>query len=184
MANGIMHTPDHDQEEEQPRLTHFRTFRHHRTGVFVWALILPTYLPPLVAVVLAIAFKWRLSGASDLIAGTAVLAGFLFALMIFVFQLRLQIVHDPRVQGLLYLPRLIDELFQNVLYSALISLGFTIAVVVSTITAPDPAGGPIRLEEWPSVVVVALGAHLIGLLYVVIQRTQAAYRELTTSRSA
>jgi hypothetical protein len=147
----------------------------------VWGLVLPAYLPPIAGSVLAFIFDWRLTGVAELMAGTAVLAGFLFALMIFVFQLRLQITHDPRVQERLFLPRLVDELFQNVLYSALVSLAFTLAVVVSTVTAPAPASGPVRLEAWPSLIVVALGAHLIGLLYVVIQRTQAAYRELTST---
>jgi hydrogenase-4 membrane subunit HyfE len=178
MANGIIPTPNLEQDRQH--LNHFHTFRHHRTGVLVWGLVLPAYLPPIAGAVLAFIFDWRLSGVAELIAGTAVLAGFLFALMIFVFQLRLQITHDPRVQERLNLPRLVDELFQNVLYSALVSLAFTLAVIVSTVTAPVPAVGPIRLELWPSMIVVALGAHLIGLLYVVIQRTQAAYRELTT----
>lgn len=146
----------------------------------MWGLLLPAYLPPIAGAVLSFILDWRLSGVAELIAGTAVLAGFLFALMIFVFQLRLQITHDPRVQERLHLPRLVDELFQNVLYSALVSLAFTLAVVVSTVTAPVPAAGPVRLEQGPSIIVVALGAHLIGLLYVVIQRTRAAYRELTT----
>lgn len=178
MANGIIHTPSPEQNRQH--INHFNTFRHHRTGVLVWGLLLPVYLPPVAGAVLALVYDWRLSGFAELIAGTAVLAGFLFALMIFVFQLRLQITHDPRVQERLYLPRLVDELFQNVLYSALVSLTFTLAVVVSTVTASAPAAGPVRLEQGPSVIVVALGAHLLGLLYVVIQRTQAAYRELTT----
>lgn len=177
MANGIIHTPNREQEPRQ--LNHFHTFRHHRTNLLVWGLLLPVYIPPIAGALLAYFLKWRVSGIAELVAGTAVLAGFLFALMIFVFQLRLQITHDPRVQERIFLPRLVDELFQNVLYAALVSLAFTLAVVVSTITADVPAVGPIRLSEWPSIIVVALGAHLIGLLYVVVQRTQAAYRNLT-----
>ena len=182
MANGITHRPNRRQGSET--FGHFQTFRHHRTGTLVWPLLVPCYLPPIVGTILALVLDWRLSAVAELIAGTAVLAGFLFALMIFVFQLRLQITHDPRVQERLYLPRLVDELFQNVLYSALVSLAFTLAVVVSTVTAPVPVSGPVRLEQWPSVIVVAIGAHLLGLLYVVIQRTQAAYREMTTNNVA
>src|SRR4051812_32726278 len=65
MANGIIHTQSRKQDGQY--VNHFHTFRHHRTGVLVWGLVLPAYLPPIAGSVLAFVFDWRLTGVAELI---------------------------------------------------------------------------------------------------------------------
>jgi len=104
-----------------------------------------------------VVLQFRVTIIGDLIAGFAVLAGFLFGLVIFVFQLRLGMSSDPRVQSKLALPRLVDELFSNVLYAVGVAFFLILLTVLAAATEPhsvivtpqNPAGvkgDPIGLD--------------------------------------
>ena len=112
----------------------------------------------------------------DLIAGFAVLAGFLFALVIFVFQLRLNVVRDPRVQSKRNLPELIDQLFRNVLYAVVVSFVLTIVAIVAAATEPAPGVGVHPV--WSGVVTVVT-VHLLAVVWMCVSRTRTAYLELS-----
>ena len=163
------------------RAGHFSTYRHFRTGHIVWAVVLPIFLPPLVGAIAAACFGWRLTNIPEIIAGTSIFAGFLFALLVFIFQLRIQLSRDSRVQEIASLPRLIDELFYNVLHCSAVAVVFAVFLVCLTVSAPA-GDSSTQLGQLESILVTAVGAYLVGLLFVVFSRTRAAYRELTHER--
>lgn len=159
---------------------HLRTFRDDRTGKRRLRDYLVHFAAPAALAALGVALGLRLADAAQIIAGAAVLAGFSFGLAVFVFQLRLDAGRDPRVPKGSTLLELIDELFNNVLYSIVIGLALVVAVVAATsFTAPPPGESPAPLSGWWTAGVVALGLHYILTLLMCLKRTRAAYKNLT-----
>lgn len=99
--------------------------------------------------------------------------------MIFVFQLRLGMSTDPRVQGKALLPVLVDQLFSNVLYAVGVSFALTAVTVLAGGTEPqDKHGELIGLDPWVSAAVAALAVHLLAVISMCLKRTRRAYAEL------
>jgi hypothetical protein len=167
---------------------HLATLRGTR-GRLLWRQILLQFLVPLVAAASVVALQFRVTIMTELIAGFSVLAGFLFGLVIFVFQLRLSMSSDPRVQSKLALPRLVDELFSNVLYAVGVSFTLILLSVVSAATEPQLVIVPatddsevtvegLGLDPWVSGIVVLFALHLLAVIGMCIKRTRRAYIEL------
>lgn len=160
---------------------HLRTLRDHRTGRVRVRDYLVQYGAPLAVAGVGVALGLRLADATHIIAGAAVLAGFSFGLAVFVFQLRLDAVRDPRVPKGSLLLDLIDELFSNVVYSILVGLALVVATISATSFSP-PAPfwqTPEPLNAWWTTGVVALALHYLVTIAMCLKRTRAAYRELT-----
>lgn len=142
-----------------------------------WAV---TVVLPAVAGVAVGYFNVKIQEVGNLIAGLSILTGLLFAVVIFVFQLRLQVASDPRIPKGSLVPNLLDELFRNVLYAVLAGLVATVVIVVAATTrvvTPDrvlqpPAAG------WAALIVAAT-AHLIVVLLMCLKRLRAVYAKLT-----
>ncbi len=159
---------------------HLATLRGTR-GRLLWWQIIAQIAVPLVLGALAFKLGWRVAFIGDLITGFSVLAGFLFGLVIFVFQLRLGITHDPRIQQKASLPRLIDELFSNVLYAvgvSLLAVVATIAADATSVALRASAGGGKATEPWATAVLIVIGAHLLAVMGMCIKRTRTAYAAL------
>ena len=173
---------------------HLVTLRGVRGGLLWWQII-AQYLVPIAAGVAIWLLGYRVTIVGDLIAGFSVLAGFLFGLVIFVFQLRLGMTPDPRVQTKALLPTLIDQTFSNVLYAVLVSFALIAASVAAAATEPhtDPvitpasaeggsptveAGIALGLEPWVSGMVIGLAVHLLAVVGMCLSRTRRAYIEL------
>lgn len=140
-------------------------------------IILVTYLPCLLAGIGMWFSGWQISHVSDFIAGVAVIAGFLFALLVFVFQLRLQVSHDPRVQQRIRVPILVDELFSTALFATGVAVAFTVLLIIASSSAGTADDGtPLALSRWLSSLIAAIGALLCSLLLVVGLKTSSAYR--------
>lgn len=159
---------------------HLGTLEDERTHTRRWQDWAALYGVPLAAAILIAVFRVELQGIDDVVGGLSILAGFLFGLLIFVFQLRLQVTNDPRVarQGLL--PRLLDQLFSNVSYAVLV--GFvtaTVAIAASATRTPFPDSADLMaVNRWWSAVLVALFVHLMLMLAMALRRLRTAYREL------
>lgn len=186
--------PDGGHAREGMIFDHLATLRGLRGGFLWWQIVTQFVLPVSVgAAIWGLGFRVGIIG--DLLAGFAVLAGFLFGLVIFVFQLRLGTTSDPRTQSKLLLPTLIDQLFANVLYAVLVSFSLTAVTVAAAATEPHaqpsiPATTPAQtvvvvesavalgLEPWVSALVIALAVHLLAVVGMCLTRTRRAYLEL------
>lgn len=164
-------------------------------GGYLWRQIVLQFVVPLLVGAALWVGGARIGIIGDLLAGFSVLAGFLFGLVIFVFQLRLGMTSDPRTQSKTLLPVLIDHLFANVLYAVVIAFTLIAVTVVAAATEPHtapmlttPSGGgttviaaagvPLGLEPWTSAVVVAVATHLLAVIGMCVSRTRRAYLEL------
>lgn len=134
---------------------------------------------PLAGAAVILGIGSRFSNIGDMIAGFAVLAGFLFGLVIFVFQLRLGMSHDPRVQEKVNLPTLIDQLFANVLYAVFVSFVLTlVAIAVGATEGHDRNGTALGVEPWMAALITVIGLHLLAVVLMCLKRTRTAYVEL------
>ncbi len=173
---------------------HLATLRGVRGGFLWWQIGAQFVLPTAVGVAIWWA-GFRVTIVGDLIAGFSVLAGFLFGLVIFVFQLRLGMTTDPRVQTKALLPTLVDQTFSNVLYAVLVSFALIATTVTAAATEPHtkpvvtpaaiPGGTPqseagvaLGLEPAVSGVVIGLAVHLLAVVIMCLSRTRRAYIEL------
>lgn len=155
------------------------TLRNHRTGrpsVVDWLVLVGL---PLVLGFAMWATKTLVVDAGQLLAGLAVLTGFVFGLLVFVFQLKLSATQDPRVPAGGILSNLLDELFANIAYTVLVGLVSVVLILVSTSigSALPPAAGATTVLNtvWSAVVVGAL-AHFSLMLLMCLKRTHLAYK--------
>lgn len=121
---------------------------------------------------------WREFQAKDVgsfLGGIAVFAALLFALVVFVFQLRISAGNNPATENKDRLLKLLDQLFANVSYAVLIGLATTFLGIISIWLTDEEAGAPI----WLSVLLVAAVTHLVLTIMMCLKRINAAYRRLT-----
>lgn len=105
----------------------------------------------------------------SLLGGIAILAGGLFALVVFVFELRVNSHPPAHLPENTILNRLVDELFHNALYAAIVASVTCVAVLVFTVTALP---GPVETG-----VTFALCAHLGLTGMLCVKRLSQAYVE-------
>lgn len=160
---------------------HLDTLRDARTHrVSVLDLLIQFGVPVALGLGLPLA-GFRLVDVGQVIAGLAVLAGFTFGMLVFVFQLRLQVATDPRVVGT-NLRELIDELFTNVAYALLVGLAcVTLAVAfVSVRQVPSPSPDLVSvLRGVATGVLVATTVHFLLTLAMCTKRAYRAYQRIT-----
>lgn len=152
---------------------HFDTLRDDATGsIRVRDFLLFVGLPSGVGLALGIA-KFRLHDIASMLAGLAVFTALLFGLVIFVFQLRVQIKDDGRDRQRPKLASLIDEMFANVTYSVIVGVVTTVvAVIAAAISGND--GAP----TWISGILAALALHLVLTILMCLKRVHSAYQQL------
>lgn len=160
---------------------HLDTLQDERTGNRRWQDRATLYGFPAAAGVTIAFFGVELQGIGEIVGGLSILAGFLFGMVVFVFQLRMQVSNDPRVAQGGRLPRLIDQLFANVSYAVLVGFvtaSLAIAASATRATVPGSPGDLLPVNPWWSAGLVFLFVHLMLLLGMALRRTRAAYREL------
>lgn len=163
-------------------LSHWSTLRNATNGRFLWHEIALQVLVPIVLAAAAVVGQVRINDASAVTNGASILSGFLFGLGLYVFQLRMQIAHEPKRNARpnkKLLPQLVDELFANVLWAVLVSFVLTFAALAIGATQTRDTHGTI-VPTCPLItgVLVLLAAHLLAVVLECIKRTRLAYVEL------
>ncbi|WP_370185104.1 hypothetical protein [Rhodococcus wratislaviensis] len=152
---------------------HFDTFRDDSSG----GMHLPDYLifigGPAFAAALIAWFDVRLKDVSGVLGGLSVFTALLFGLVIFVFQLRLQLKSDG-VNRTGFLMRLVDQLFANVNYAVVVGVVTTTVGVVAINVGDKDAGAPV----WLSAILTGLGLHLVLTIFMCVKRVHSAYKQL------
>ncbi|RIR09410.1 hypothetical protein [Mycobacteroides abscessus] len=129
-------------------------------------------IPTLIGIATGSLFTLR--DVAAFIAGVAIFTALLFGLVIYVFQLRMQLLNDPHVPRDGKLVGFIDQLFANVNYAVVIGMFTTTAGVAAAMTAGDNG----RINHWWSGILTGFSLHLMLVVFMCIKRTRAAYREV------
>lgn len=159
---------------------HLRGFQNPTTGKIRRPDVVLHYAVPLCIGVLWSLFGRPVHSLGNLIGGLAILTGLFFGLLVFVFELRLQLDERVQHQRSTRLVGLIDVLFSNSAYATLAS-GLTAVVTVVV----DLLWGGTGAEPFPSLavaIVLALGAHLTLTGALLVRHAYAAYTELVEDR--
>lgn len=120
---------------------------------------------------------WRIPSINEAIAGVSITGGLLFGLLVFTFQLRLQVSHDPRTQQRLQVPRLIDQLFGTVVVATVVAGALVLALLIAGATSGPPLFGIQAPLHWGwSLALLPLTAFYFTLLFSIIGRVRTAYR--------
>ena len=158
---------------------HYRTMTDVRSGDYRRRDLFLFLGAPLALAAISVVYGAELPSAGDLIQGVSILTGLLFALVIFVFQLRLQVSSDDRIGPVRRIAILIDELFANVLYAVVVGLATTAVVVIAGASVgPDSGGEAAPVNRWWTGAVVLACSHLLLTIAMCLKRTRAAYADL------
>lgn len=150
-------------------------------------MVAKVFGPTLLALVLGIVgvsvWQWRIPSVTEAIAGVSITSGLLFGLLVFAFQLRLQVAHDPRSQQRLSVPRLIDQLFGTIVV-ATVTGGILVALLlIAASTVSSGLFGWTPSLHWGWTLILLPGGTLyFTLLLVVVARVYSAYRAAVTGR--
>lgn len=129
--------------------------------------------------VLCLARDLHLTKVGDVLSGAAILTGFLFGTLVFVFQLRLRVTDDPHIPSFGRLRRLIDQSYGRLTAAVVVSLLVTALAVLSDVTAHTAGGGtdPAVSRWWTAAIAVA-GVRLLTLMPMLVWDLTKAYREV------
>jgi hypothetical protein len=151
---------------------HLDTFRNAGTGkrsLLDFAIQLG--IPVVIAILSAFA-GYRATDIGAFLGGVAVFAALLFALVVFVFQLRITAGNDPIASERVNLLKLLDELFANVSYAVLVGLVTTCLGIVAIWVGHDKDGAPV----WVSCLLIGTVTHLVLTILMCLKRIHSAYR--------
>lgn len=123
----------------------------------------------------------RLVDASQIIAGAAVLSGFAFGLAVFVFELRMSVARDPRLEKGDFIFELLDELFRNVNYLVLSGIVLTsmATAAVSIDWSPSSVASDGSLSAAWTAVLLWMCTHFVLTIFMCVKRLRRAYGELS-----
>lgn len=154
------------------------TWRDHRTGRLSLTDVASMVGIPLAVGGLMFWRDLRVIEFGQVLAGVAILTGFAFGLLVFVFQLRLESRRDGSAQSGGILAELLNELFTNLAYACVVGLALvTLTLVVGALgpVLPTDAEVATQLGRWPSAIVSVVGVHFLLTLLMCLKRTYLAF---------
>ncbi|HEX4018002.1 MAG TPA: hypothetical protein VHX15_14800 [Frankiaceae bacterium] len=130
------------------------------------------------AAVLCMARGLRLTRAADVLSGAAILTGFLFGALVFVFQLRLRVTDDPHIPSFGRLRVLIDRTYGRLTGAVVAALLTTITAVLADVTAHTAPGAEPSVSRWWTAIIALFGVRLLTLMPQLVWDLTKAYREV------
>lgn len=157
-------------------IDHFRTLRNASNNQVAWRDVTTQIGLPVGVGLIVWIFDARLSDVTGAVAGVSIVAGLLFSMAIFLFQLRITIEGPQADQQLGSADfQLIDECMANTLWAILCGLSLTLYLVVCGagrwINNPGP--GPILTG-----VATAAALHFLLVIMMCLKRLRRAYQRI------
>jgi hypothetical protein len=116
---------------------------------------------------------------SDVIAGVAILTGFLFAQLLFIFQLRMRITDSSTIPNYGALRRLINASFGRAELAVLSALATTVtAVLANAFSRKTVAGVDSYPGRWWTAALLFLGVQTVWLMLMTVWDLHRAYRQM------
>lgn len=157
---------------------HFRTLKDFRSGKPRFSDYFVQILVPLAVGATAAWFGAALTDVSGAVAGVSIVAGLLFSMAVFLFQLRIGLLTTDKRLGQQDLD-LIDECMSNVLWAIL--WGLTLALYLVVLGAGDwfESGWSGRVLTG---VAIAASAHFLLVIAMCLKRLRRAYERIAMKR--
>ena len=156
---------------------HFRTLYDDRTGKPDWLAWASQLLVPIAIGTAAGVKGANLQDVGGAVAGVSIVAGLLFAMSIFLFQLRTSLSQDKRLNQVDF--RLVDECMANTIWAIVWGLALTLYLVVMG------AGGWMRqgvLRTTWTGIAIAAGTNFLVVIMMCLKRLRRAYERIAMKR--
>lgn len=157
---------------------HFRTLYDARTNKTDWWAWFAQIGIPCCTGIAAGLMGAKLKDVGNAVAGVSIVAGLLFSMSVFLFQLRTSLGQDKRLTEVDY--RLVDECMSNTLWAIVWGLTLTVyLVVVGT-------GGWISQGPWATIltgIAIAASVHFLIVIMMCIKRLRRSYERIAMRRS-
>jgi len=157
---------------------HFRTFRvltpagSSRRSPLDWIVFVGL---PVIAGAASGAAGVELRSSDALLAGTAIITGLLFGLLIHVLSLGATVRADARFPRDSRMAILVDELRANVAWACAVGLLLSGGLALVGAFTVRPEGG---VDQWVTGAVIAGGTHLALTLLMILKRIRSTYEQL------
>lgn len=157
---------------------HFRTLYDNRTGRPDWWAIAWQAILPLGAGVAVWKLGAKMSEVGAAVSGISIVAGLLFAMAVFLFQLRVTLGTDKRLGEDDY--ALVDECMANTLWAILWGLALALFLIVGDAGKwiGDDQTGPVLTG-----IAVAATVHFLLVIGMCLKRLRRAYERIAMRRS-
>lgn len=159
-------------------IDHFRTLYDNRTGKPDWAAIAFQSVVPTITGIGAWKLGARLPEVDAAVAGVSIVAGLLFSMAVFLFQLRTSLGSDKRLGDGDY--ALIDECMSNTLWAILWGMALALYLIVAG------GGGWIGADRsGPTLtgIAVAAATHFLLVIGMCLKRLRRAYERIAMKRA-
>lgn len=156
---------------------HFRTLYDNRTSKPDWLAIAVQSLVPLGTGLGVWVLGAKLTNVEAAVAGISIVAGLLFSMAVFLFQLRTSLGSDKRLGAADF--ALVDECMSNTLWAILWGLALALFLIVAG------GGGWIGAESsGPILTGIAVGAatHFLLVIGMCLKRLRRAYERIAIGR--
>ncbi|QTV80771.1 hypothetical protein [Microbacterium sp. NIBRBAC000506063] len=156
---------------------HFRTLYDNRTRKPDWLAIAVQSLVPLATGLGTWILGAKLTNVEAAVAGISIVAGLLFSMAVFLFQLRTSLGADKRLVADDY--KLVDECMSNTLWAILWGLALALFLIVAG------GGGWIGAEGSGPIltgIAVAAATHFLLVIGMCLKRLRRAYERIAIGR--
>lgn len=157
---------------------HFRTLYDNRTGRPDWGAVTLQALLPIVSGGATWKLGAKMADVGGAVSGISIVAGLLFAMAVFLFQLRVTLGTDSRLGEDDFV--LVDECMANTLWAILWGLALTVFLVVCGAGnwIGDDGSGPVLTG-----VAMAAAVHFLLVIGMCLKRLRRAYERIAMRRS-
>lgn len=152
---------------------HFRTLYDNRTNRPDWGAVVVQAAVPLAAGGATWWLGAKLKDVSGAVAGISIVAALLFAMAVFLFQLRVTLPQDNRLGPDDY--KLVDECMKNTLWAILWGLAVALYLIVGGAGEwlKADGSGPVLTG-----IAVAAGVHFLMVIAMCLKRLRRAYERI------
>jgi hypothetical protein len=136
---------------------------------------------PAIAAAVSVIAGWRLSIVNELISALAIITALLFGMVVFIFQLRIQLGAREVMERT---PRttieLVDEMFSNVCYAIVVGFATIAATLIGAALRSDlETGGTGPIGVSGTAVILFLALHFALVLAMCLKRLVSAYKKVS-----
>lgn len=152
---------------------HLRTIYNNRTQGTDWVTLAMQVLLPIAVGITTWGFGAKLGDVDAAVTGISIVAGLLFSMAVFLFQLRLSLGTDKRLGKDDY--ALVDECMRNTLWAILWGLGLTLFLIVCDAGRwiGADSSGPVLTG-----IAIAATTHFLLVIGMCLKRLRRAYERI------
>ena len=159
-------------------MNHFATLKNSKGKPSIRDFLFQLGVPAICGIVILF-LGYSICDPSPIITGVSIAAALMGAIEVLVFQIRLTLRDDARLDKYDY--NLVDELFSNIAWG--IVVGFLLTLVLVAISFLDEVVRVSVIGITASALVVTLGAHFVIVIAMCVKRLVRCYERIAARKA-